>query len=403
MWLGLYRSHYRNRRTRLHQAVGVGVVVMALLGASAQGSATSGSVSARLVARSRDTGRVIWQRSTGSTANLTVVLSTRRLIVAQIRRCGSEDRGYRVGDSKLVSFDAASGRQRWQISDVGPDGQHELPSGGVVLSDYVQQFPTGVIPVFASRDDSLFGLSAGSGRRRWRIAAHGMLPRGGNSSLIVLATIKGTGPLRLRAVARRSGKQVWRATLPHSTAVVGISGNSSTLALIADDSITGVNVLALLDVRTGTARAETVLGNSFSTTLDVVGSTAVVSTAGGVRGFDVHNGAPLWESPGFGHAGRPTSLTETSVVFVQGSDRLAPFRALDGATGSTMWSTTAGFFSVLARKQTAVALAGGGGSYSVFDVATGRLLWSSRWGDEQITVGDAAIYVGGGCATTNLD
>jgi outer membrane protein assembly factor BamB len=264
------------------------------------------------------------------------------------------------GDGNLYALDAASGRERWRYATAGAvDGSPAWVRGGA---------DTPALVVVASRDGSLHAVDAASGEARWRLPLGAELPfRWGWDFILSTPAVHGdtlyvgSGSGEVLAVGAADGAVRWR----HAT-----GGRVRSSPTVAEGTVYAGSFdghLYALDAATGELRWK------FATEGTKLDSVAA--------GFDRQS---IQGSP---------AVTAEQVVF---GARDGMFYGVDRATGEQRWRIDHGMPWVIASPAIgdgkAVVGSSDGKFVTAVDLASGKELWRSRTGSNQL--GSPAI-VGG--------
>jgi outer membrane protein assembly factor BamB len=406
--------------------VGTGVASTIAVLVVALAPAAAGATDAPTVLTSFDvsTGREQWH--VGSSAlgrgHLDPAFLSRDVVVFARRRCFSQDRTYRRGDSELVALDASDGSQRWLLRDVGRESSRSSARGDVPdWAMQVSSMPT--IPVYQQRRHRLRGVSPRDGHELWNVDAARLTPRAGDARVIVLTTALGSLPGRahatpgtVRAVDVRTGRTLWTVTYGAADRIIAVASSAEGVGVVraTGDPPTDAG-LELLDGATGTRRWVVPLSAPAPAILNVTtaGNRFVVGSAFGASTYSGIDGSLLWRDPAYLMTGGPgvsakgSRLFVPHLVFAPGNVDVDRVDALDAGSGAVVWQTPNGSGVV----GTGETIAGYGQFTPDRRVLTatfatavdGHVLWRRSVPQSGLSIGPAGVYSATGCPATNLD
>jgi outer membrane protein assembly factor BamB len=236
----------------------------------------------------------------------------------------------------------------------------------------------------AGCDGRLFGLDAGSGRRRWGAALNGAICA---TPVIAAGTaFVGTEGGTLYALDPRTGRQRWKAEL---------GGPMLAAAAVLGDTVAAVagSKLIAIDTASGVPKWSVEVAGLRPVRPTMGGGAFYVACNGdaGVVALDAVGGRVRWRSPAPGGISAAAPAFGDGRVYATGRD--GALNALDGATGAVVWAARgafAGMAPAFASGCVYVASRGSTGEVRAFEATGGKPVWRATIGGE---INGAALAV----------
>jgi outer membrane protein assembly factor BamB len=360
-------------------------------------------------------GEQQWRtRVASGEANPIVLFADRRHVFVQVRRCSSEDRRYRRGDSNLVALNANTGEELWRSSDVGDvfysDRYGDATPSGFIDASSLQRFPSGPIPVLARRSAEVWAIDPRTGTERWRSDSYGLVPISNTDELVILGPQPGHPVRRLVAIDRNDGRVRWDSEVGETKRFVGAASDGATVAVLVGPS--GLEGDELLMFHRGQL-THTVEGLSqeHAYGLRVVDHSVVLTST---RVIDVRTGVDRGPVAPSTHVIALASTAGEDIVIGEHREMTNDLVsvAFDLQDRSEVWRSSDPFTRIIdARTDTALAVTDTDDVITL-DSADGAELWRrqlSEFGQvvplhrPSLRLGASAVYVSRGCEATARD
>lgn len=264
-------------------------------------------------------------------------------------------------EGEVAAFDAASGKQRWEVDlDIPLSAGPGLGETRILLGT-----PEGVV----------IALDMSTGKEQWRYTASSEIlaaPQG-NSGVVVVRSLDGQ-VVGLKAI---SGEKLW--ALQHPVPSLSLRGNSTPI-LLNDAAIIGFDdgELVAIDLQAGkdlwkfevaAARGRSELERMVDIDADMVlleNTLYAVSFQGRLVAVDIFSGTLIWKQDVSAHAGIGVDATTLYL-----SDENSHVWAFDRYSGNALWKQE----KLQARQLTAPVAVG---DYVVVGDLEGYLHWLRR-------------------------